>query len=208
MRRFFVVKGYEEVARFFHIYRGTKATKPALYTGDFDTMYTTIDHADLILRIRECVEEAFSYQASVEGISEANIHLLWLVVKKMGKTFEAEWNYVRRIPQEPYSRVKWFLSVDSLTEMVTFIVNNTYLLDGGVMSRQTIGIPMGTNAGPVLANLYLYRYESTFVDRARAGASLDAARLFRDTFRLIDTTHVLNIHTQKLGITRTGTVSA
>ena len=54
------------------------------------------------------------------------------------------------------------------------------------MFRQTIGIPMGTNAGPVLANLYLYRYESTFISRVRAVISLEAARLFRHTFRLID----------------------
>ena len=76
VRRYFVVKGYEEVAQFFHIYRRTKATKPSLYTGDFDTMYTTIDHADLLFRIRECVEEAFSYKAFVEGISGDDMQLL------------------------------------------------------------------------------------------------------------------------------------
>ena len=53
VRRISVVQGYEEIAQSFLIYRRTKATKQSLYTDDLTTIYTTIGHADLLLRIRE-----------------------------------------------------------------------------------------------------------------------------------------------------------
>ena len=45
---------------------------------------------------------------------------------------------------------------------------------------------MGTNAGLDLANLYLYAYESTFVDKLVKIHGVNAAKFFRYSFRLID----------------------
>ena len=47
---------------------------------------------------------------------------------------------------------------------------------------------MGTNCGPLLANLYLYAYESSFIDRLQSLSELgkETARSFHMTFRLID----------------------
>jgi hypothetical protein len=57
-----------------------------------------------------------------------------------------------------------------------------------------IGIPMGTNCAPALANLYLYSYESAFIDRLAAD-SVRTAREFHLTFRLIDDVlSVDNVH--------------
>ena len=50
-------------------------------------------------------------------------------------------------------------------EHVRFIVNNTYICnDRSNIKKQTVGIPMGTNASPGLANLTLYTDESEYVD--------------------------------------------
>ena len=35
---------------------------------------------------------------------------------------------------------------------------------GGRLFRQVIGIPMGTNRAPLLADLFLYSYENEFLD--------------------------------------------
>jgi hypothetical protein len=49
-----------------------------------------------------------------------------------------------------------------------------------------LGIPMGTNCAPALANLYLYSYESRFLDRLMAEGREDVARKFHMSFRYID----------------------
>jgi hypothetical protein len=49
-----------------------------------------------------------------------------------------------------------------------------------------IGIPMGTNCAPPLANLYLYRYESSFIDSLRTLKGPKEAHEFHMSFRLID----------------------
>jgi hypothetical protein len=34
---------------------------------------------------------------------------------------------------------------------------------GGRVLQQTVGIPMGTNCAPLLADLFLYSYEADFI---------------------------------------------
>ena len=69
---------------------------------------------------------------------------------------------------------------------VRFLVSNTYLLAGDAIYRQKVGIPMGTNCAPALANLFLYYYESAYISRLIAERGPQVARLFRTSFRLID----------------------
>ena len=71
-------------------------------------------------------------------------------------------------------------------ELIQFLVYNTYIVNGDDIRKQVIGIPMGTNCAPLLANLYLYSYESAFIDRLEASVSVAAARSFHMSFRLID----------------------
>jgi len=75
--------------------------------------------------------------------------------------------------------------VDGIVDLVSFLVSNTFLVNGDAIRRQKLGILMGTNCAPVLANLYLYVYESQYVDKLMA-TSVARARLFHMTFRYID----------------------
>ena len=112
---------------------------------------------------------------------------LFLKVTRAGvKTCDAGWVEVRRRPRNPYGDSKWIFTMDSLTELVRFLVENTYLCNGGVIRRQIVGLPMGTNPAPVMANLYLYRYESSFVNRLINAGLTGTAKALRNTFRLID----------------------
>lgn len=65
------------------------------------------------------------------------------------------------------------------------MVSNTYLVNGGVVRRQKVGIPMGTNCAPVLANLFLYTFEAKFIDWLWMHNPTQA-RDFHMTFRYID----------------------
>ena len=53
--------------------------------------------------------------------------------------------------------------------MLGFLVDNIYVVFGDKVFQQTVGIPMGTNCAPLLADLFLYSYEAEF-----------AQKLFRD----------------------------
>ena len=73
-----------------------------------------------------------------------------------------------------------------MVSLVEFLIDNTYALNGGILRRQTIGIPMGTNCAPAVFNLYLYYYESTWIDSLINTAQEELAKEFHLTFRLID----------------------
>ena len=57
---------------------------------------------------------------------------------------------------------------------------------GNSILRQIIGIPMGTNCAPVLANIFLYVYEADYITRMEKLKGLGFARSFHNTYRLID----------------------
>ena len=42
--------------------------------------------------------------------------------------------------------------------MLGFLVDNIYVVFGDQVFQQSIGIPMGTNCAPLLADLFLYSY--------------------------------------------------
>ena len=41
-------------------------------------------------------------------------------------------------------------------EMIEVLIDNIFVQFGGHLFRQVIGIPMGTNCAPLLADLFLY----------------------------------------------------
>ena len=49
--------------------------------------------------------------------------------------------------------------------MQNFLIYNIFVVFGGTVFQQTIGIPMGTNYAPLLADLFLYSYEAKFVQK-------------------------------------------
>ena len=47
--------------------------------------------------------------------------------------------------------------------MVECLIDNICVELGGHVHQQTVGIPMGTNCAPLVADLFLYSYEADFV---------------------------------------------
>jgi hypothetical protein len=50
-----------------------------------------------------------------------------------------------------------------IKSMLGFLVNNIFVVFGNQVFEQSVGIPMGTNCAPLLADLFLYSYEAEFV---------------------------------------------
>ena len=70
--------------------------------------------------------------------------------------------------------------------MVEFLVDNIYVRFGGQLFRQMVGIPMGTNCAPLLADLFLYSYENEFLDKLIKEGKRKLARKFNLSYRYID----------------------
>ena len=47
--------------------------------------------------------------------------------------------------------------------MLEFLIDNIFIMFDVHVFQQTVGIPMGTNCAPLLANLFLYSYEAYFI---------------------------------------------
>ena len=76
--------------------------------------------------------------------------------------------------------------------MVEFLIDNIFVKFGGCLFRQVIWIPMGTNCAPLLADLFLYSYESEFLDNMIRGGHRKLARSFNLCYRYIDDLIVFN----------------
>ena len=59
-----------------------------------------------------------------------------------------------------HSEAKNKYTEDDIVIMIEFLVDNIFVEWGGVIFQQAIGITMGTNCAPLLADLFLYSYAS------------------------------------------------
>ena len=70
--------------------------------------------------------------------------------------------------------------------MLENLIDNIFVEFGGRIFQQTIGIPMGTNCAPLLADLFLYSYEAEFVQSLLQAGEKHLAQQFNFTYRYID----------------------
>ena len=54
-------------------------------------------------------------------------------------------------------------SCQKVCEALTFLLDNIYIRFGSKLYRQIVGIPMGTNCDPLVADLFLFCYERDFM---------------------------------------------
>jgi hypothetical protein len=179
IRRYFVVESFEEVTGFLSHWRRAHdpSSRSGVYTGDFSTMYTTIPHSELFAAIEHVTREAFEWAA----VNTVKVDVESTCVEMVATTC----TWVRGSGSKHGEKIHT-LTLRDLNDLVRFLVSNTFLCNGDSVYRQTVGIPMGTNCAPVLANLFLYFYESAYISRLVANGNLSDARKFHMTFRLID----------------------
>jgi hypothetical protein len=67
--------------------------------------------------------------------------------------------------------------------MLEFLIDNIFVSFGGILFQQVIGIPLGANCAPLLADLYLYSYESEFLQKLVKDKKIHEARAFNFTYR-------------------------
>ena len=78
-----------------------------------------------------------------------------------------------------------------------FLIDNIFVMFGGRVFQQTVGISMGTICAPLLANLFLYSHEANIIQGLLKKSEKTLARSFNFTFRYID--DVLSLNTSRFG---------
>ena len=76
-------------------------------------------------------------------------------------------------------------NVEDLITSVDFLLDNSYFTIGNDVFKQIIGVPIGVDAGPYIANLTLWYFENKFLESTYKSKYLIAKKLCK-TFRLID----------------------
>ena len=136
---------------------------------DFSTLYTNIPHDLLLKSLTELFKEAYRIRGAMY-LSVTNNKAYW-----------------SNIASSKHPNI----TEQSLIEKVQFLVDNTYVKVGNRIFKQTIGIPMGTDCAPLLANLFLFYYEYKFM-KDNLKSNFQIAKQFSYTFRYIDDLLTLN----------------
>ena len=112
---------------------------------DFSTLYTVIPHQKLKSRLATIIRNSFIHK-------NGNRRYKFLVLGREGPYFVKE-----------HSDSKNKYTEDDIVNMLEFLVDNIFVIFGGKVFQQIVGIPMGTNCAPLLADIFLYSYEAEFI---------------------------------------------
>ena len=85
-----------------------------------------------------------------------------------------------------------FINSETLIKMIGWLIDNTYVRIGDKVFRQVIGIPMGTDCAPFLANLFLFSYEFKWLNETLKKKNFYLLQKFKHCCRYIDDLFVIN----------------
>ena len=134
-----------------------------IQTYDFTTLYTNLDHQNIKTALTSVIKLAFKH-AKCLYISIYNKSSAWVNKPREG-TF--------------------YFDQESLIDALNFLIDNCYFTLGDHIFRQIIGVPIGVDPGPYIANLTLWFYENSYLEKLYK-RDFYSARMMGKTFRLID----------------------
>ena len=144
-------------------------TAKSLSTFDFSTLYTKIPHDKLKKVLNEIIDFAFK-----GGTRE--------FIKVYNST--AYWTKTSSKKDNLYTK-------EQIKESLRYLIDNSFFSVGSDLFKQVIGIPMGSDPAPFFANLFLYYYESKWLQSLKTD-DYQMARRFGNVFRYIDDLLAIN----------------
>ena len=78
-----------------------------------------------------------------------------------------------------------------MCDALHYLLDNIFIRFGSKLYRQIVGIPMGTNCAPLVADLFLFCYERDFMLSLSDTNQADIIEAFNSTSRYLD--DLLNI---------------
>ena len=149
-----------------------KKKASTIYSYDFTKLYTNIPNDMLKDNILYEIEEAFKIKEYPDFIK--------IIMKSA--TFAKK---------KPDKTNVMYLNKDDVLSLLEYLLNNIYVKYRDNIFRQVIGVPMGTDCAPDLANLFLFAFEYKYIIRLIDVKSDDIKR-FKFINRYIDDLLVLN----------------
>ena len=131
---------------------------------DFSTLYTTIPHQKLKSRLATIIQNSFLHK-------NGNRRYKYLVLGREGPYFVKE-----------HSDAKNKYTEEDIIKMLQFLVDNIFVVFAGKVFQQIVGIPMGTNCAPLLADIFLYSYEAEFIQSLLSAGKKRLASQFNFTY--------------------------
>ena len=83
-------------------------------------------------------------------------------------------------------------SCQNVCDALTFLLDNIFIRFGTKLYRQVVGIPVGTNCAPLVADLFLFCYERDFMMSLSDDKLAEVIDAFNTTSRYLD--DILNIN--------------
>ena len=77
-------------------------------------------------------------------------------------------------------------TTDNICKMIEYLTEIIFVQFGGCLFCQVIGIPIGTNYAPLLAELFFYPYANKFLDNIIRNGYRRPANSFKLCYRFID----------------------
>ena len=77
-------------------------------------------------------------------------------------------------------------SCQNVCEALIYLLDNIYIRFGTKLYRQIVGIPMGTNCAPLVADLFLFCYEREFMTSLSDVKQAEIIEAFKSTSRYLD----------------------
>ena len=111
---------------------------------DFSTLYTSIPHVSLKQALRSLIQEAYKVRDNI-----------FLIADFRGTAYWSD------TPSKVCSR--YSLTEEKLMELVEYLIDNVFVSVGNRVYKQCVGIPMGTDCAPLLANLFFFYYEYRYM---------------------------------------------
>ena len=142
----------------------------SLSTYDFSTLYTTLPHNLIKIKLIDLIERTFQREGSS-----------YLACNDRNAFFTSE---------KPKKYHAW--SCQNVCDALTFLLDNIFIRFGTKLYRQVVGIPMGTNCAPLVADLFLFCYERDFMMSLSDDKQADVIDAFNTTSRYLD--DILNIN--------------
>ena len=110
-------------------------------TFDFSTLYTKIPHDKLCDVLNKLVDFTFN-----------STNRKYLSVTKSG----AHW-------VKGKGNISSFYNKQKVKDVIKYLIDNSFFIIGGILFRQAIGMPMGSDPAPFFANLFLFFFECQWI---------------------------------------------
>ena len=160
---YFIIDNHDDVIKFMDK-SNLDGGRKSVQSFDFKTLYTKIPHIQLKENVQIFVRRAFNHK-----------NKRFININKKSAYFSNK-----------RSKACLSLTAAEFLNLVDFIIDNSYVFYQNTVSRQVIGIPMGTNCAPDLANIFLHIFEYNYINSLVHNGELELAAKLRNIFRFQD----------------------